>query len=229
MVLDKHIQQVSATFDQWASSDRAQNMAEGHTILMKTLLADISTDCHNASILDLGCGTGKFLALAETLGFSFTAGIDASPMMAKTSSQTAPNADIKIGTFESLPWPANHFDFVTSIEALYYCPNPLQVMQEIARVIEPNGRLDVIIDYYAESTGTASWDDGLGFQLTRLSTLEWIALIKTAGFEACQSRRIINPDREQLIKQWNPSVWYPTLESFENYLENGALWLTATP
>ena len=202
-------------------------MADGHKLLMETLLEEVADTAPGKSLLDLGCGTGKFLALAEAVGFSPTAGIDASPKMITTSQSSAPNADVIVGQFESLPWTDQSFDQVTSIEAIYYCPDPSQAFQEIARVLKPKGRLDIIIDYYAESEGTATWDEGLGFEITRLSTQEWCDLAAAAGFKNCQSRRIVNPDGAAMVKDWSASVWYPTQESYNNYLMNSAFWLTA--
>ncbi len=222
-----HLQKVSALFDQWASSDRAHKMADGHSLLMETLLTDISIDCAAKSILDLGCGTGKFLVLAAAAGFPKTAGIDASVQMVRTAQQTASSADIRNGHFESLPWADQSFDQITSIEALYYCPDPAQAFREISRVLKLGGRFDLIIDFYAESQGTASWSQGLGFEIARLSTLEWVAIAQSAGFQTIQSRRIVNPDRENRLREWAPSVWYPTAKSYENYLSNGAFWLAA--
>lgn len=227
MTSASRLDQVSALFDQWASTDRAQKMADGHKLLMETLLAEIADTASNKALLDMGCGTGKFLALADAVGFAPTAGIDASPKMIQTSQNSAPNADVQVGQFEVLPWSDQNFDQVTSIEALYYCPDPAQAFCEIARVLRPNGRLDMIIDYYAESSGTRTWDEGLGFKITRLSTQEWVAVAESAGFQNCQSRRIVNPQHEQMAQDWTESVWYPTQESYSNYLDNGAFWLTA--
>lgn len=195
---------------------------------MDALLAELTPICAGRSLLDLGCGTGKFLSLAQAAGFGRTCGIDASPQMIKTSQAIAPDSEVTVGSFDSLPWSDAEFDHVTSIEALYYCLEPQQALAEVARVLKPEGRFDLIIDYYAESEGTASWAKGLGFEITRLAIAEWIELAESVGFKNCQSRRIIHPHAAQKISEWNESVWYPTRDSYENYLENGAFWLTAS-
>ena len=196
---------------------------------MEALLQDIGPTSAGKSLLDLGCGTGKFLFLAQAAGFMPVSGVDASPQMIATAKTTAPGAEVKIGSFEALPWPDQSFDQVTSIEALYYSPEPQQVFAEVARVLKPGGRFDLIIDYYAESEGTHSWAEGLGFEIARLAIADWIALAESAGFEICQSRRIIQPNATAMIEKWEASVWFPTRESYENYLKNGAFWLTAWP
>ena len=221
------IQTVAALFDQWASSDRASNMADGHAHLMQALLADICPGSPSESLLDLGCGTGKFLALAKGCGVDHRAGIDVSPQMIATSKTSDPTADIRIGQFEALPWPNQHFNQVTTIEALYYCPKPELALKEVKRVLQPSGRFDMIIDYYIESEGTASWAEGLGFEISRLAIAEWISLIESVGLKHCQTRQILDPDASKKVDCWQPSVWHPTRPSYENYLENGALWITA--
>ena len=219
---------VSKLFDQWASTHRAKNMAEGHQPLIDALLEELTSELDNlGSILDLGCGTGAFLAQAAASGFSETYGIDASPKMIATAQKTAPKAEIKLEDFTQLPWSSSSFDNVITIEAIYYCPEPLLVLQEVVRTLKPGGRFDLIIDYYEESQGTLSWSEGLGFEITRLSTVQWMSLATTAGLERLRDRRIINKNSTALERNWQPSVWYPTKEDYCNYLNDGALWITS--
>jgi ubiquinone/menaquinone biosynthesis C-methylase UbiE len=179
------------------------------------------------SLLDLGCGTGAFLSRAQAAGFEPICGIDASPKMIALSRTNAPKADVRVGAFEALPWPDATFDHVTSIEALYYCLAPRVALEEVARVLKPSGRFDLIIDYYTESEGTQSWPEGLGFEISRLAIAEWIDLAESVGLHHCQSERILHPNPDRMLSQWQASVWYPTQESYQNYLANGAFWLTA--
>jgi ubiquinone/menaquinone biosynthesis C-methylase UbiE len=219
-----HLQQIATLFDQWASSDRAAQMATGHQPLMTALLGEIIPQ---GALLDLGCGTGAFLAQAQLAGFDPTYGIDASAEMLATAQHNAPSAKLHLGSFENLPWSMATFDQVTSIEALYYCPDPGLALQEVARVLKPGGRFDLIIDFYAESTGTETWPQGVGFELTRLATGEWGAIAQQAGLTVVRQQRILPSQPEALQAHWQPSVWFPTLAAYRNYLENGAFWLAA--
>ena len=218
---------VSKLFDQWASTDRANNMAQGHQPLIEALLEDLTSNSDNLnSILDLGCGTGAFLAQAAASGFAKTCGVDTSPKMIAIAQKNAPTATIKLGDFTQIPWASSSFDNIVTIEAIYYCSEPIQVLQEVVRTLKPGGRFDLIIDYYEESSGTLSWSEGLGLNITRLSIKQWLSLAKTAGLERLKERRIITSDRETLEENWQPSVWYPTKEDYRNYLQDGALWIT---
>ncbi|WP_110984928.1 class I SAM-dependent methyltransferase [Acaryochloris thomasi] len=218
--------QVSSLFDQWASTDRAQRMATGHQPLMTALLAELAGETNKSALLDLGCGTGSFLAQAAASGFSRTCGIDASPKMVETAQNTAPEAELQVGNFAHLPWPAASFDNVTTMEAIYYCPEPLAALKEVARVLKTGGRFDLVIDYYQDSSGTSSWPEGLGFEITSLSATQWVDLLAQAGLEKISNRRIIRPQQEADPASWKPSVWFPTEDSYLAYLEDGALWLT---
>ncbi|HHP7232832.1 MAG TPA: class I SAM-dependent methyltransferase [Xenococcaceae cyanobacterium] len=218
---------VSQLFDRWASTDRATKMAEGHQPLIETLLAELISESDNlGSILDLGCGTGAFLAQAAAAGFSPTYGIDAAPKMIATAQKNAPAAELKLGDFTQLPWADSSFDRVITIEAIYYCVEPLVVLQEVVRTLRPGGRFDLIIDYYAESSGTRSWSQGLGLEITRLTTMQWQSLAATAGLEKLKARRIVLSEAATLAQNWQPSVWYPTQADYQNYLNDGAFWLT---
>jgi ubiquinone/menaquinone biosynthesis C-methylase UbiE len=218
---------VSELFDQWASTDRAQQMAAGHQPLMEALLAELTQEAKAPkALLDMGCGTGAFLAQALDLGFSQICGIDVSPKMIGIARQVAPEAELQVGNFSHLPWPASSFDHVTTMEAIYYCLDPLAVVQEVARVLKAGGRFDLVIDYYQDSSGTSSWPEGLGFEITCLSSAQWTALLADAGLENLSTRRIIRPEQDAAQANWQPSVWFPTQESYRAYLKDGALWIT---
>ncbi|MDJ0745214.1 MAG: class I SAM-dependent methyltransferase [Xenococcaceae cyanobacterium MO_167.B27] len=217
---------VSQLFDQWASTNRAKTMAEGHQPFIDALLQELTSESDSlGSILDLGCGTGAFLAQAAASGFSQTYGIDASPKMIAIAQKAAPEAVIKLGDFTRLPWATSSFNNITTIEAIYYSPEPLLVLQEVVRTLKPGGRFDLIIDYYEESKGTISWSEGVGFEITRLSITQWMSQAATAGLERLRHRRIVASEGATL-ENWQPSVWYPTKEDYYNYLNDGALWIT---
>ncbi len=216
---------VSELFDQWASTDRALQMAVGHQPLMETLLAELAGESHTPkALLDLGCGTGAFLAQAT--GFSRRCGIDVSPKMIDLARRTAPMAELKVGTFSDLPWPSASFDQVTTMEAIYYCLQPLAVLKEVVRVLKPGGRFDLVIDYYQDSPGTASWPEGLGFEITCLSSAQWTELVYKAGFGKSKTRRMLRSQAQPNLENWSPSLWFPTQESYAAYLQDGALWIT---
>jgi ubiquinone/menaquinone biosynthesis C-methylase UbiE len=91
-------------------------------------------------VLDLGCGTGSDLAEMQSRGASIF-GIDASKEMVRIARETLPDADIKVGVFENIPFPDQSFDIVISKWAFQTSPDIDPIYSEIARVLKPNGQL----------------------------------------------------------------------------------------
>ena len=54
-------------------------------------------------VLDVGCGSGDFCALALARGAS-ASGIDAAPAMIEIARRRAPGADLRVGAMDALPW-----------------------------------------------------------------------------------------------------------------------------
>jgi ubiquinone/menaquinone biosynthesis C-methylase UbiE len=65
-------------------------------------------------ILELGCGTGRWLAALEGYGAARErlAGIDLSPDRAEAAREVLPGAEIRAGCASSLPWPDGSFEVV---------------------------------------------------------------------------------------------------------------------
>ena len=66
------------------------------------------------SVLDIACGSGLAVRLADGVGAS-TAGIDAASDLIDIARDRAPDADLRVGTLFELSWDDESFDAVTSI------------------------------------------------------------------------------------------------------------------
>lgn len=82
-------------------------------------------------VLDVGCGSGEFLAHAMGLGAS-AAGIDPAEGMVEIARATG--ADVRHGDAEQLPWPHESFDVVTAVNVLQFAEDPVAALTEFARV-----------------------------------------------------------------------------------------------
>jgi SAM-dependent methyltransferase len=91
------------------------------------------------SVLDLGCGSGEFLALAAGRGAD-VAGIDAADAMIAAARRRVPEADLRVGSIEDLPWPDDVFDVVTAFNAVQFAGNRRAALAEARRVAR-NGAL----------------------------------------------------------------------------------------
>ncbi len=99
------------------------------------------------SILDVGCGLGDFLVTVRNHGhLGRLAAIDQSPDIVekarKAVSRLGFRADIKIGSAETLEFPAASFDCVTALHVLSKAV-PGKVLSEIGRVLKADGRVIV--------------------------------------------------------------------------------------
>src|SRR6266536_1123461 len=99
-------------------------------------------------MLDVGCGTGYFARLlARAVGpDGLVVGIDPSPEMiayATHKAGRARNCQCRLGTAESLDFPADYFDAVVSSLMIHHLPEDLRVpaLREMGRVLRPSGTL----------------------------------------------------------------------------------------
>ncbi len=122
-------------------------MNKGHAKLAKWGISHFSIE-PNYYILDIGCGGGgniKYFAKTVTDGKIF--GIDYSETAVDISMKVNKKY-IEIGTVEiyqgsvsSLPFKDNYFNLVTGFETSYFWPDLIKDLQEIYRILRPNGHL----------------------------------------------------------------------------------------
>ena len=129
------------------------------------------------SVLDCGCGAGRFLGLAAQRGAA-VAGIDASGDLAKIAATRTPRADIRIGDLEALPWTDNSFDVVTGFSTFQFADDHVAALTEARRVTR--GPVWVIIP-------TRLADSGIPTVFAALTTLlppEALPILKRSGMYA---------------------------------------------
>ena len=93
-------------------------------------------------VLDVGCGSGEFLALLADHGADVT-GVDPAPGMIAIARRSLPNADIREGDFSALPWPDGTFDVVTAVNSLQFPDDMVAALREATRVLRPGGRIGI--------------------------------------------------------------------------------------
>lgn len=177
-------------FDEWARKGRAEGMERGHGQTAAPLLAALPIEA-GTRFLDLGCGNAWAARWAKARGAA-ASGIDASAEMVERA-RTA-GIDAHQGDFAHLPFDADHFDVVWSMEAVYYALDPDAVLQEVARVLRPGGRFHMLIDFYGENVASHSWPTDLGVQMALRSQQEWVAAFAAAGFREVQADRLCATD-----------------------------------
>jgi SAM-dependent methyltransferase len=93
-------------------------------------------------VLDIGCGSGELCALAAARGAE-VAGIDAAEGMIEIARRRLPDADLRVGPMEQLPWEDDRFDVATAVNALQFAADFVAALAEAARVVRPGGSVAV--------------------------------------------------------------------------------------
>jgi SAM-dependent methyltransferase len=87
-------------------------------------------------VLDIGCGVGVFLGLvAERGGQPF--GLDASDALIAAARARLPEADLRVGDMESLPYEDDSFDLVTGFNSFFFATDMARALREAGRVAKP--------------------------------------------------------------------------------------------
>jgi ubiquinone/menaquinone biosynthesis C-methylase UbiE len=105
-------------------------------------------DLDPARILEVGCGTGRWLAELGQAGRNVS-GLDLSPaMLSQARTQLEPvkpgPANLACGHALRLPFPNRTFDLVYCVNALHHFGGPRAFVAEAGRLLRPGGALAVV-------------------------------------------------------------------------------------
>jgi SAM-dependent methyltransferase len=103
-------------------------------------------------LLDVGCGGGVFLRRALETGCD-AVGLDHSHEMVELARQTS-GARVVEGRAEELPFADGEFTAVSCIVAFFFFPDPIRVLREIRRVLDPERGRAAIFTTPPEAKGT---------------------------------------------------------------------------
>ncbi len=90
-------------------------------------------------LLDVGCGSGLYLRAMRRLGWQVS-GVELSAKAAAYARE-ALGLDVREGSLEEAGFPDEHFDVVTLWHVLEHLPSPRRTLQEVVRVLKPDGIL----------------------------------------------------------------------------------------
>lgn len=162
-------------------------------------------------VLDLGCGTGRWLA---TLSKKFPAtlrGIDISAeMLERTALKLGPRANLKLfqGDCSSAPFPDQSADLILSSFVLSHLPDPYRFAAQLARLLRPGGTA-LISDLHPRTVRALHWSRSFRHTagLVHLGTEDWElgflkSIFKSAGLEvAAEIEAKFGPPEIQLLRR----------------------------
>ncbi|MDG4647911.1 class I SAM-dependent methyltransferase [Roseibacterium sp. SDUM158017] len=130
-----------AEMEGWDARAAAYDVYTGKvtTAAIPTLLAMAET-APDKRFLDLCCGTGRAAGAASALG-AVADGIDVSPAMVEYARLAFPLASFATGDAEAIPKPDDTYDSVICSFGVMHVTSPAKMLNEIARVLRPGGRL----------------------------------------------------------------------------------------
>jgi ubiquinone/menaquinone biosynthesis C-methylase UbiE len=144
---DSKRMEIQKEYDQTASTyDRDWSYYIKSTSLETLQRMELSAEDH---LLDIGCGTGYFLKLIRSSGFSGSAlGLDLSVNMLKKARQTSERTIFLGGQSEVLPFRDDSFTVVVCNNAFHFFLEPRSFLRDVHRVLKDGGKLYV-----------TDWDD----------------------------------------------------------------------
>ncbi len=91
-------------------------------------------------LLEIGCGNGDFLALAEAAGWQVT-GIEYAPAAGEKARRRLKHGEVHCGGLQETGLPDEQFDLCVLSDVIGNVREPLNFLQEIHRVLKPGGTL----------------------------------------------------------------------------------------
>ncbi len=100
-------------------------------------LSAIASKVKVGRLLDVGCGSGAFLNVAQQRGWDVT-GIELSPELSQVS-RRAVKAEVINAAFESVALPEESYDVVTMWDIIEHVLDPVFCLRKVERLLKPGG------------------------------------------------------------------------------------------
>lgn len=126
------------------NEESRQSIVEIKSATAKFYLSEISRyrGSGNGRLLEVGCGDGDFLSMAEAEGWQVT-GVEYSQAACERARGRLKNGEVIRGELSQAALPADQFDLCVISDVLEHVRAPLDFLQEIHRVLKPGGALFV--------------------------------------------------------------------------------------
>ncbi len=190
---------VRSTFDNWALNGRSDLMEKEHAKTVLKFLQSISFK-KSFSFLDVGCGNGWVIRkIAKNKNCKKAIGIDKSKNMIKIAKSKIVSDKEGFIQTELTSWNYKEkFDYVFSMESMYYTVPMEPAIKKVYRLLKKNGEFFCGTDFYKENTATKNWSKMMKIPLDFRSVKEWKRLFINAGFNV-KTKKVRDPNNR---KKW---------------------------
>lgn len=136
----------------WTSFARTPGNDRSHENINLPVLLDLLPPPGRRT-LDIACGEGRLGRLLTSLDYQI-AGIDASPTMVRFAVTHQSAAPALLADATALPFSDEAFDLVVAYMCLHDIDDMPRAVHELARVLEPSGRLCAAIPHPINTAGS---------------------------------------------------------------------------
>lgn len=114
-----------------------------HPEVIQCLARDLTAA---SRVLEIGCGTGNYIAhIRRTIGCT-CAGVDPSPAMLARLRSADPSVEALEGTAECLGLPDDSYDLAFSVDVIHHVVDRIAASREASRVLRPRGWFCTVTD-----------------------------------------------------------------------------------
>ena len=205
---------VTSGYERWAPTyDRAPNPLLN---LEERKLAPLLPSLSGKHVLDLACGTGRWLAKLFAEGAGRGVGIDLSAAMLRVAGRKAAiRGRLARADCLTLPFRASVFDLVVCSFALGHIRDLAAMVQEVARVTKPGAEVlvsDLHPEAYAQGwrTGFRDARGAVQIEMSPRTAEEIVQAFQSGGFECLTHVPFCLGEPEKAIfARAEKSRWFP--------------------
>ncbi len=175
----------------------------------RKILSKLLSDSKSGTIVDLACGTGRFLNFANI-------GVDASAQMIQVAKEKFPNKTLYVAEGANIPLADNSVDVIFSFHLFMHLDNEEieNILEECHRVLKRNGTM--IFDIPSKKRRTAinykkkNWHGSHSLSLNEINQIGQFKLKKSFGILLFPIHRL-------------PKLTRPLFSGIDHFLANSIL------
>jgi len=128
---------IAEEYDNYYLDEQGKNIDK----IEKRILEEHIKAAPKDNFLELGCGTGHWTSCFTDMGFQVTAVDESEAMLNIAVSKKIKNASFLLADAAELPFPDNSFNIIASVTMLEFVKDPVKMLDEVYRLLKPDGTL----------------------------------------------------------------------------------------